>query len=75
MDEVFGGMRVIKAFTAKDYVNEQFQKETATYRGINVSMARKKNELASPTSQFLGDTVVPPLLVVVAIWYWIKKRT
>ena len=63
MDEVFGGMRVIKAFTAKDYVNEQFQKETATYRGINVSMARK-NELASPTSQFLGILVVATLLVI-----------
>ncbi len=63
MDEVFGGMRVIKAFTAKGYVNELFQKETENYRRINVSMARK-NELASPTSQFLGILVVATLLVV-----------
>ena len=63
MDEVFGGMRVIKAFTAQKYVNRLFQKETAHYRSINISMARK-NELASPTSQFLGILVVATLLVI-----------
>ena len=63
MDEAFGGMRVIKAFNAKNYVNDLFQKETSNYQRINVSMA-KKNELASPTSQFLGILVVATLLVV-----------
>ncbi len=63
MDESFGGMRVIKAFNAKNYVNDLFQKETSNYQRINVSMARK-NELASPTSQFLGILVVATLLVV-----------
>lgn len=63
MDEVFGGMRVIKAFNAKTYVNDLFQNETKNYQKINVSMARK-NELASPTSQFLGILVVATLLVV-----------
>lgn len=63
MDEVFGGMRVIKAFSAKGYVNDLFEKETKVYQKINVSMARK-NELASPTSQFLGILVVATLLVV-----------
>ena len=63
MDEVFGGMRVIKAFNARDYVGDLFEKETQTYRKINVSMARK-NELASPISQFLGILVVATLLVV-----------
>lgn len=63
MDEVFSGMRIIKAFNAKKYVNEIFSSETATYRKVNISMARK-NELASPTSQFLGILVVATLLVV-----------
>ncbi len=63
MDEVFGGMRVIKAFNARDYVGGLFENETRTYRKINVSMARK-NELASPISQFLGILVVATLLVV-----------
>ena len=63
MDEVFGGMRVIKAFNAENYVNQKFEEETNTYKKINMSMARK-NELASPTSQFLGILVVATLLVV-----------
>jgi len=63
MDEVFGGMRVIKAFNAENYVNEKFHNETDHYRKIHMSMARK-NELASPTSQFLGILVVATLLVV-----------
>lgn len=63
MDEAFGGMRVIKAFNARNYVGGLFEQETSTYRKINVSMARK-NELASPVSQFLGILVVATLLVV-----------
>jgi subfamily B ATP-binding cassette protein MsbA len=62
MDEVFSGMRIIKGFNAKDYVDGLFEKETQTYRKINISMARK-NELASPVSQFLGIVVVASLLV------------
>ena len=61
MDETFSGMRVIKAFNAKKYVNNLFSDETATYRKVIVSMARK-NELASPVSQFLGIIVVSTLL-------------
>lgn len=63
MDEVFGGMRVIKAFNAEQYVNKKFEEETDNYRKINMSMARK-NQLASPISQFLGIIVVATLLVV-----------
>lgn len=62
LDEVFSGMRIIKAFNAKNYVNEIFTEETKAYRKINISMARK-NELASPVSQFLGILVVATLLV------------
>ncbi len=63
MDEVFGGMRVIKAFNARGYVGDMFENETRNYRKISVSMARK-NELASPISEFLGILVVATLLVV-----------
>ena len=63
MDEVFSGMRVIKAFNAREYINTIFQNETSTYKRVNISMARK-NELASPISQFLGILVVATLLVV-----------
>lgn len=63
MDEVFGGMRIIKAFNARDYVGDLFENETRSYRRISRSMSRK-NELASPVSQFLGILVVATLLVV-----------
>ncbi|NVK83364.1 MAG: ABC transporter ATP-binding protein, partial [Cytophagia bacterium] len=63
MDEVFGGMRVIKAFNARGYVNDLFDDETSKYKKISMSMSRK-NELASPISQFLGIIVVATLLVV-----------
>ena len=63
LDEVFSGMRIIKAFNARKYINDLFDEETSTYRRVIISMARK-NELASPVSQFLGILVVATLLVV-----------
>lgn len=62
LDETIGGMRVIKAFNGEQFVGEKFDRETAYYSQVNVSMA-KKNELASPISQFLGVSVVAGILV------------
>ncbi len=62
LDETLGGMRVIKAFNAERFMRGKFDQETDQYAGINVNMARK-NELASPISQFLGVTVVAGILV------------
>jgi subfamily B ATP-binding cassette protein MsbA len=62
LDETLGGMRVIKAFNAERFIGEKFDQETEYYAQVNVSMARK-NELASPISQFLGVAVVAGILV------------
>src|SRR5690606_26344423 len=62
LDETLGGMRVIKAFNAERFIGKKFDQETDFYSHVNVSMARK-NELASPVSQFLGVTVVAGILV------------
>ncbi|MBN3584513.1 ABC transporter ATP-binding protein [Algoriphagus aestuarii] len=62
LDETLGGMRVIKAFNAENFMKSKFDQETDYYSGVNVNMARK-NELASPISQFLGVTVVAGILV------------
>ncbi|MDR7132186.1 subfamily B ATP-binding cassette protein MsbA [Algoriphagus sp. 4150] len=62
LDETLGGMRVIKAFNAERFMNGKFDQETDYYAGVNVNMARK-NELASPISQFLGVFVVAGILV------------
>ncbi|GAB2482432.1 ABC transporter ATP-binding protein [Algoriphagus taiwanensis] len=62
LDETLGGMRVIKAFNAERFTEEKFDGENDYYSRVNVSMARK-NELASPISQFLGVSVVAGILV------------
>jgi subfamily B ATP-binding cassette protein MsbA len=62
LDETLGGMRVIKAFNAEGFMKSKFDVETDYYAGVNVNMARK-NELASPISQFLGVFVVAGILV------------
>ncbi|MBN3522156.1 ABC transporter ATP-binding protein [Algoriphagus lutimaris] len=62
LDESLGGMRVIKAFNAENFMERKFDRETEYYSVVNVNMARK-NELASPISQFLGVTVVAGILV------------
>ncbi|WPR74186.1 ABC transporter ATP-binding protein [Algoriphagus sp. NG3] len=62
LDETLGGMRVIKAFNAEGFMKSKFDRETDFYAGVNVNMARK-NELASPVSQFLGVFVVAGILV------------
>ena len=62
LDETLGGMRVIKAFNAGRFITQKFDLETDYYSRVNVSMARK-NELASPISQFMGVSVVAGILV------------
>lgn len=62
VDETFSGIRIIKAFNARDYTMKKFQNEVNNYAGITVSMARK-NELASPVSEFLGIVVVGGILL------------
>jgi len=62
VDETFSGIRIIKAFNARDYTLNKFHKEVDRYANITVSMARK-NELASPVSEFLGIIVVGGILL------------
>ncbi|MGY6743749.1 MAG: ABC transporter ATP-binding protein [Cecembia sp.] len=62
LDESIGGIRVIKAFGAEKFMRSKFDQETDYYAEMNVSMARK-NELASPASQFLGVIVVAGILL------------
>lgn len=62
LEETLGGMRVIKAFNAERFIGKKFDQENEYYSQVNVSMARK-NELASPISQFLGVSVVAGILV------------
>jgi ATP-binding cassette, subfamily B, bacterial MsbA len=61
--EAIGGIRLIKAFTAKEYIGKKFNKEASNYARLSVSMARKF-DLASPVSEFIGILVVAGLLIL-----------
>lgn len=61
LDETFGGMRVIKAFNARNFVIKKIDAETDNYRKINLSISRK-NELSSPLSEVLGVLIVAIIL-------------
>jgi subfamily B ATP-binding cassette protein MsbA len=63
IEESLTGLRVIKGFTAEKHFTSKFQTSTnKLFRTMN-SLMNKKN-LASPTSEFMGITVI-----VIILWY------
>jgi subfamily B ATP-binding cassette protein MsbA len=61
LDETFGGMRVVSAFNARNFILKKIDDETSYHRKVNLSIARK-NELASPVSETLGVMIVAVIL-------------
>jgi ATP-binding cassette, subfamily B, bacterial MsbA len=61
LDETFSGMRVIKAFNARGFVNAKIDAETGFYRKVSKSMAYK-NELSSPISEVLGVAIIAGII-------------
>lgn len=61
LDETFGGMRVIKAFTAKPFIMKRFSDETTYHRKVNLSISRK-NELAAPLSEALAVMIMAGIM-------------
>ncbi len=61
LDETFSGMRVIKAFNARNFVVDKIERETAFYRKTSKSMAYK-NELSAPVSEMLGVMIVSGII-------------
>lgn len=61
LDETFSGMRVIKAFNARRFIADKLEAEASYHRKVNYSISRR-NELASPLSEFLGVTIVAGVL-------------
>lgn len=61
LDETFSGMRVVKAFNARDFILKKVDDETTYHRKVNLSISRK-NELSSPLSEFLGVIIVAIIL-------------
>jgi subfamily B ATP-binding cassette protein MsbA len=62
LDEALTGIKIIKAFNAVDFVKEKFNKENMRYSSIVRSMA-KRQQLASPVSEFMGVTMVSAIVL------------
>jgi len=62
LDEALSGIKIIKAFNATSFIKDRFDKENRKYSSITRSMA-KRQQLASPVSEFLGVMMVTCILL------------
>lgn len=60
-EEAISGIRIIKAFNAQKFVNENFEKTNYAHMESSRSMFSRQ-ELASPLSEFLGISVAAAVL-------------
>jgi len=63
IEETLSGLRIIKAFTAEDFVFRNFFNHNETYNNT-MNKVYRKNYLASPMSEFLG------VLMITGIMYY-----
>jgi len=63
LEETLTGLRIIKGFNAQEKFNDKFQESTTRFYHFSNKLLNRQN-LASPTSEFLGILVISILL-----WY------
>ncbi len=63
IEETLGGLRIIKAFNAIEWADQNFKETNYKYNRLMVKLYRKR-DLASPLSEFMGIAVS-----VFVIWY------
>lgn len=63
VEETLGGLKIIKAFNAENQFNQKFRTSTDRFTQYSNSLLNRQN-LASPSSEFLGILVIGILL-----WY------
>ena len=63
IEETLGGLKVIKGFNAEKIFGDKFRESTQRFYDFSNTLLNRKN-LAGPTSEFLGITVISILL-----WY------
>ncbi len=63
LEETLSGLRVIKGFNSEGHFNEKFQESTDRFFEYSNTLGHRQN-LASPTSEFLGIVTIATLL-----WY------
>ena len=62
LDETLSGMKIVKGYNASGFILNKFRKINSEYSRLMISMARRQ-QLASPMSEFLGITAVAVILV------------
>ena len=62
LDESLGGIKIVKTYTATDYIKDKFHALNENLAQTLLWMARRQ-QLASPMSEFLGITAVAIILV------------
>jgi ATP-binding cassette, subfamily B, bacterial MsbA len=62
LDEVFGGMRIVKGFNAERVVSDKFRKENYNYKAAVLRMVYRQ-EMTSPLSEAMGVSVVAGILL------------
>ncbi len=62
LDESLSGVKIIKAYNATDFIKDKFDKVNLKFSSISKMMARRQ-QLASPASEFLGITSAAILLL------------
>lgn len=62
LDESLSGIKVIKSYNATEYIKQKFYEISADLARLTLSMARRQ-QLASPMSEFLGIVAVGVVLV------------
>ena len=62
LDESLSGIKIIKTYTATEYIRNKFHQINAELSRLLLWMARRQ-QLASPMSEFLGITAVAVVLV------------
>jgi ATP-binding cassette subfamily B protein/subfamily B ATP-binding cassette protein MsbA len=57
LEEMLGGMRIIKAFNAEGRIGERFHKQTERLRNAILGVVRRQY-LAHPMSEFMGSAII-----------------
>ena len=63
VEETLGGLRIVKAFTAEEFVDKRFRTSNEEYRGTVIGVNHRQL-LAHPVSELLGTATI-----AIVLWY------
>ena len=63
VEETLGGLRIVKAFTAEEFVDKRFRDSNEEYRQTVIGVNRRQL-LAHPVSELLGTATI-----AIVLWY------